>query len=113
MSESGTYSSTAQVGAVRLYEQMALLSLQRPGSYRLYTAHRLTLVQMIRTAQAVGFTLGRRNLRWTRQGRGCPKGQSQALASGPGTSRSSFLCNHTTHVLIQIAQVLNAPCVRR
>lgn len=77
--------------AIRLYEQMGLLSPQRRGSYRLYTAHHLTLVQMIRTAQAVGFKLGRRSLKWTRQGRGCPKGQSQARASGPGTSRSSFL----------------------
>lgn len=44
--------------AIRLYEQMGLLSPQRRGSYRLYTAHHLTLVQMIRTAQAVGFKLG-------------------------------------------------------
>lgn len=77
--------------AIRLYEQMGLLSPQRRGSYRLYTIHHLTQVQMIRTAQAVGFKLGRRSLKWTRQGRGCPKGQNQALASGPGISRSSFL----------------------
>ena len=60
--------------AIRLYEQMGLLSPQRRGSYRLYTAHHLTLVQMIRTAQAVGFKLGRRSLKWTRQGRGGPQG---------------------------------------
>ena len=44
--------------AIRLYEQMGLLSPQRRGSYRLYTAHHLTHVQMIRTAQTVGFKLG-------------------------------------------------------
>jgi DNA-binding transcriptional MerR regulator len=44
--------------AIRLYEQLGLLTPQRRGSYRLYTAHHLTLVQMIRTAQAVGFKLG-------------------------------------------------------
>jgi DNA-binding transcriptional MerR regulator len=44
--------------AIRLYEQMGLLSPQRRGNYRLYTAHHLTLMQMIRTAQAVGFKLG-------------------------------------------------------
>jgi DNA-binding transcriptional MerR regulator len=30
--------------AIRLYEQMGLLSPQRRGSYRLYTAHYLTLM---------------------------------------------------------------------
>ena len=44
--------------AIRLYEQLGLLTPKRRGSYRLYTAHHLTLVQMIRTAQAVGFKLG-------------------------------------------------------
>lgn len=44
--------------AIRLYEQMGLLAPQRHGSYRLYTAHHLTLLQMIRSAQAVGFKLG-------------------------------------------------------
>lgn len=44
--------------AIRLYEELGLLTPQRCGSYRLYTAHHLTLVQMIRSAQAVGFKLG-------------------------------------------------------
>ena len=44
--------------AIRLYEQLGLLTPQRRGSYRLYTAHHLTLVQMIRRAQAAGFKLG-------------------------------------------------------
>lgn len=44
--------------AIRLYEQLGLLAPQRRGSYRLYTAHYLTLVQMIRRAQVVGFKLG-------------------------------------------------------
>lgn len=44
--------------AIRLYEQMGLISPQRLGSYRHYTPHHLTLVQMIRTAQEVGFKLG-------------------------------------------------------
>ena len=44
--------------AIRLYEQMGLLTPQRAGSYRLYTAHHVKLVQMIRHAQAVGFKLG-------------------------------------------------------
>ena len=44
--------------AIRLYEQMGLLAPQRHGSYRLYTAHHLTLVRMIRSAQSVGFKLG-------------------------------------------------------
>lgn len=44
--------------AIRLYEQMGLITPQRDGSYRRYTAHHLKLVQMIRQAQAVGFKLG-------------------------------------------------------
>ena len=44
--------------AIRLYEQLGLLTPQRRGSYRLYTAHHLTLVQMIRRAQVAGFKLG-------------------------------------------------------
>jgi MerR family copper efflux transcriptional regulator len=44
--------------AIRLYEQMGLISPQRLGSYRRYTSFHLTLLQMIRTAQAVGFKLG-------------------------------------------------------
>ena len=44
--------------AIRLYEQLGLLTPQRSGSYRLYTAHHLTLVRMIRSAQSVGFKLG-------------------------------------------------------
>ncbi|NMX34055.1 MerR family transcriptional regulator [Pseudomonas sp. WS 5413] len=43
--------------AIRLYEQLGLLTPQRRGSYRLYIAHHLRLVQMIRRAQAVGFKL--------------------------------------------------------
>ena len=27
--------------------------------------------------------------------------------------KSASLCNHTTHVLIQVAKILNLPCVRR
>ena len=44
--------------AIRLYEQLGLLTSQRLGSYRVYTAHHLTLVRMIRSGQAVGFKLG-------------------------------------------------------
>ena len=44
--------------AIRLYEQMGLITPQRVGSYRLYSAHHVKLVQMIRQAQAVGFKLG-------------------------------------------------------
>lgn len=44
--------------AIRLYERLGLLTPQRLGSYRLYSADHLTLVQMIRTAQMVGFKLG-------------------------------------------------------
>lgn len=44
--------------AIRLYEQMGLISPQRLGSYRRYTPHHLTLLQMIRSAQEVGFKLG-------------------------------------------------------
>lgn len=43
--------------AIRLYEQMGLLTPQRLGSYRLYTAQHLKQVQIIRRAQAVGFKL--------------------------------------------------------
>jgi DNA-binding transcriptional MerR regulator len=43
--------------AIRLYEQLGQLTPQHRGSYRLYMAHHLTRVQMIRTAQAVGFKL--------------------------------------------------------
>jgi DNA-binding transcriptional MerR regulator len=39
--------------AIRLYEQLGLLTPQRRGSYRLYTAHHLRLVQMIRRAQVL------------------------------------------------------------
>ncbi|PTQ74148.1 MerR family transcriptional regulator [Pseudomonas sp. GV071] len=44
--------------AIRLYEQMGLITPQRVGSYRRYSAHHVKLVQMIRQAQAVGFKLG-------------------------------------------------------
>ncbi|WCD77933.1 MerR family transcriptional regulator [Pseudomonas sp. TUM22785] len=44
--------------AIRLYEQMGLISPQRLGTYRHYTAHHLKLLQMIRMAQDVGFKLG-------------------------------------------------------
>ena len=39
--------------AIRLYEQLGLLTPQRRGSYRLYPAHHLRLVQMIRRAQVL------------------------------------------------------------
>jgi DNA-binding transcriptional MerR regulator len=44
--------------AIRLYEQMGLLRLPpRQGAYRVYSAHHLDVVQLIRAAQAVGFKL--------------------------------------------------------
>ncbi len=44
--------------AIRLYESLGLIpSPERAGSYRTYTAHHLTLIGMIKRAQAVGFKL--------------------------------------------------------
>ncbi|MCK9813417.1 MerR family transcriptional regulator [Pseudomonas sp. MAFF 302046] len=44
--------------AIRLYEQMGLLRLPpRQGAYRVYSAHHLDVVRLIRAAQAVGFKL--------------------------------------------------------
>lgn len=44
--------------AIRHYEKLGLLpEPQRQGSYRCYDEHHVTLVRMIRQAQAVGFTL--------------------------------------------------------
>ncbi|UVM07996.1 hypothetical protein LOY25_12370 [Pseudomonas laurylsulfatiphila] len=77
---------------------MGLLSPQRRGSYRLYTAHHLTLVQMIRTAQAVGFKLGRRSLKWTRQGRG-----------GQGTESSAGI--RPRHFKIIVFVKSHHPCI--
>lgn len=44
--------------AIRHYEQLGLLPApMRQGSYRCYDEHHVTLVRMIRQAQAVGFKL--------------------------------------------------------
>jgi DNA-binding transcriptional MerR regulator len=44
--------------AIRHYEKLGLLpEPQRQGSYRCYDEHHVTLVRMIRQAQAVGFKL--------------------------------------------------------
>lgn len=44
--------------AIRLYEQLGLIpEPDRQGRYRTYTAHHLTLVQLIRRAQTGGFKL--------------------------------------------------------
>lgn len=44
--------------AIRLYEQMGLINTpQRSGRYRVYDAHHVQMVQLIRKAQAAGFTL--------------------------------------------------------
>jgi len=44
--------------AIRLYEQLGLLSAPaREGKYRVYTEHHLTIVRLIRAAQASGFEL--------------------------------------------------------
>lgn len=44
--------------AIRLYEQMGLISTPaRSGRYRVYNAHHLQMVHLIRQAQAAGFKL--------------------------------------------------------
>ena len=44
--------------AIRLYEQMGLINTpQRSGRYRLYDAHHVQMVHLIRKAQAAGFKL--------------------------------------------------------
>ena len=44
--------------AIRLYEKLGLLpEPKRRGTYRVYTAHHLDIVRIIRTAQSVGFKL--------------------------------------------------------
>lgn len=44
--------------AIRLYEQMGLINPpQRSGRYRVYDAHHVQMVQLIRKAQAAGFKL--------------------------------------------------------
>lgn len=44
--------------AIRLYEQMGLIpEPDRHGRYRVYTAHHLRLVHLIRQAQVAGFKL--------------------------------------------------------
>ena len=44
--------------AIRLYEQMGLINEpQRSGRYRVYNAHHMQMVQLIRKAQTAGFKL--------------------------------------------------------
>lgn len=44
--------------AIRLYEQMGLISEpQRSGRYRIYDAHHVQMLQLIRKAQVAGFKL--------------------------------------------------------
>ncbi|MGQ7862942.1 MerR family transcriptional regulator [Pseudomonas sp. 32A] len=44
--------------AIRLYEQLGLINEpQREGRYRLYNAHHLQIVHLIRKAQVAGFKL--------------------------------------------------------
>lgn len=44
--------------AIRLYEQMGLINTpQRSGRYRVYDAHHVQMVRLIRHAQVAGFTL--------------------------------------------------------
>lgn len=44
--------------AIRLYESLGLLSAPaRQGKYRVYTEHHLTIIRLIRVAQAAGFKL--------------------------------------------------------
>ncbi|WLH14864.1 MerR family transcriptional regulator [Pseudomonas hefeiensis] len=48
--------------AIRLYEQMGLISEpEREGRYRLYNAHHLEIVHLIRKAQTAGFKLAEMN----------------------------------------------------
>lgn len=47
--------------AIRLYEQKGLINApQRSGRYRVYNAHRVQRVRLIRQAQVAGFTLAQR-----------------------------------------------------
>ncbi|WP_339532739.1 MerR family transcriptional regulator [Pseudomonas mucidolens] len=44
--------------AIRLYEQLGLINQpERSGRYRVYDAHHLTIVRLIRKAQMAGFKL--------------------------------------------------------
>lgn len=44
--------------AIRLYESLGLLlTLSRQGRYRLYNAHHVAIIRIIRVAQAAGFQL--------------------------------------------------------
>ena len=44
--------------AIRHYEDIGLLSdIERRGSYRLYNGHHVTIIDMIKRAQALGFKL--------------------------------------------------------
>lgn len=48
--------------AIRLYEQMGLINEpERKGRYRLYNAHHLEIVHLIRKAQRAGFRLAEMN----------------------------------------------------
>jgi len=48
--------------AIRLYEQMGLINEpEREGRYRLYNAHHLEIVHLIRKAQMAGFKLAEMN----------------------------------------------------
>jgi len=48
--------------AIRLYEQMGLINEpEREGRYRLYNAHHLEIVHLIRKAQRAGFRLAEMN----------------------------------------------------
>lgn len=48
--------------AIRLYEQMGLINEpEREGRYRLYNAHHLEIVHLIRKAQVAGFKLAEMN----------------------------------------------------
>lgn len=44
--------------AIRLYEEMGLFEPpQRQGRYRIYTAHHVDIIRLIRSAQSAGFKL--------------------------------------------------------
>lgn len=48
--------------AIRLYEQLGLINApEREGRYRLYNAHHLEIVHLIRKAQVAGFKLAEMN----------------------------------------------------
>lgn len=63
--------------AIRLYEEMGLLKVQRQGKYRVYTQQDVEFIQLIKQAQALGVQLselvelkdGHHDLDWRQVGK--------------------------------------------